>query len=187
MLRLLALAVVLTVSVPVFARTIEDVELAEQVTARDGTELRLHGAGVREKFLFDIHVGALYLPTTGQDAATILGRDQPARVEMHFLIRKAGARRMANAWRDGFAANNDPEVLGLIEDRIERFVRMFPTARKGDVFVMEYVPGKGTQMRVNGRPLGTIDGEVFFHALLGVFLGPNPGDPDLKRGMLGKE
>lgn len=181
------LALLLAVPGALAARTIEGVELAERVTARDGTVLQLHGAGVRDKLLFDIHVGALYLPTTGQDVATILGRDQRARVEMHFLYREADAHRMAKAWREGFAANNEPAVLDAIDNRIERFVRMFPTARKGDVFVMEYLPGKGTQVRVNGQAAGTIAGNIFFNALLGVFLGPNPGDADLKRGMLGHE
>jgi len=185
--RLVLLAVLLGLSMPVVGRTIKGVELPERVIARDGSELRLHGAGVRDKFLFDIHVGALYLPSTGQDAATILERDQPARVEMHFLYRKADAERMAEGWREAFAANNDARVIDSIAQRIERFAGMWPSARRGDVFVMEYLPGRGTQVRVNGQRLGTIAGEVFFTALLGVFLGPNPGDPDLKRGMLGRD
>lgn len=180
-------AVLLGLSLPVAARTIEGIVLPEQLRARDGTELQLHGAGVRRKFLFDIHVGALYLPTTGQDAATILERDQPARVEMHFLYRKASARRMAKAWRKAFAVNNDPEVLDRLQERIDRFVQLFPTAHAGDVFVMEYLPGEGTQVRVNGEPMGTIAGEAFFHALLGVFVGPEPADADLKRALLGGE
>lgn len=169
------------------ARTVEGVELDETVTARDGTGLRLHGAGVRDRFFFDIYVGALYLPSTGQALDTILARNQPARIEMHFLYKEVEAEKLESAWREGFANNNDHEVLDAVEPQLERFVRLFPTAVAGDVFVMEYLPGQGTQVVVNGETAGTVEGDVFFHALLGVFLGPKPADEDLRRGMLGAE
>lgn len=181
------LAAALGLSPSTTARSIEGVVLPERVRARDGSVLELHGAGVREKFFIDVHVGALYLPTTGQDTATILERDQPGRMEMHFIVHEAPASRMAKAWREALAANNEARVIVALGDRIDRFVRLFPTAHEGDAFVMEYVPGDGTQVRVNGRELGTIAGETFFHALLGVFVGPHPADADLKRNLLGRE
>ena len=180
-------AVLLAIAPAVAARTIEGVVLPERVQARDGTVLQRHGAGVREKFLLDIHVGALYLPTRGQDRAIILERDQHARVEMHFLVHQAPADRMAKAWRQAFVANNEAATIAALEDRIDRYVQLFPTAHSGDVFVMEYVPNAGTQVRVNGEPMGTIAGRSFFRALLGVFLGPKPADPDLKRDLLGAQ
>jgi hypothetical protein len=39
---------------------------------------------------------------------------------------------------------------------------------------------------VNGEPRGTVEGGIFFRALLGVFLGPEPPDDDLREGMLGR-
>lgn len=169
------------------ARAIEGIDLAETVTARDGTELQLHGAGVRDKFIFDIYVGALYLPASGLSAEAILDGDRPARIEMHFLYKEVEAEKLESAWREGFAGNNDRELLDTIEPQLERFVRLFPTAVEGDVFVMEYLPGQGTDVIINGETAGTIEDEVFFRALLGVFLGPKPADGDLRRGMLGEE
>lgn len=169
------------------ARTLEGVELDETVTARDGTELQLHGAGVRDKFIFDIYVGALYLPISGLSGEAILGGDRPARIAMHFLYKEVEADSLESAWREGFANNNESEVLDTIEPQLEEFVRLFPTAVEGDAFIMEYLPGQGTQVVVNGETAGTIEGDVFFNALLGVFLGPEPADDDLKRGMLGGE
>lgn len=184
--RILFLAVLLGLSSLAQARTIEGVDLAESITARDGTELQLHGAGVREKFVFDIYVGALYLTSTGHSLETIMGSDQPARIEMHFVYDEVEAEKLESAWREGFAGNNDREVLDTIEPQLENFVRMFPTAVEGDTFAMEYLPGQGTRVTINGEAAGTVDGDVFFNALLGVFLGPEPADDDLKEGMLGK-
>ena len=186
MRRLLLPVLLLGLAATAHARTIEGVELAERVTARDGTQLQLHGAGVRDKFIFDIYVGALYLTSTGQDLDTIMGSNQPARIEMHFLYDEVEAEKLASAWREGFAGNNDREVMDTIGPRLEAFVRLFPTAVEGDVFAMEYLPGGGTEVTINGEPAGTVEGDVFFNALLGVFLGPKPADGKLKRGMLGE-
>ncbi|MDZ7829472.1 MAG: chalcone isomerase family protein [Halofilum sp. (in: g-proteobacteria)] len=184
--RILFVAVLLALSPIAHARTIEGVELPESVTARDGTALQLHGAGIRTKFFFDIYVGALYLTSTGQALDTIMASDQPARIEMHFVYDEVEAEKLESAWREGFADNNDREVLDTVEPQLENFVRMFPTAVEGDMFAMEYIPGQGTRVTINGEAAGTVAGDVFFNALLGVFLGPEPADDDLKEGMLGQ-
>lgn len=187
MQRIFLLVPLLVLSLNAHARNVEGVELAETVTARDGTELQLHGAGVRDKFIFDIYVGALYLPDSGLSGEAILSGDRPARIEMHFLYKEVESDSLESAWREGFANNNEREILDTIESQLEEFVRLFPGAVEGDVFIMEYLPGQGTQVIVDGKAAGTIEGDVFFAALLGVFLGPEPADGDLKRGMLGGE
>jgi hypothetical protein len=48
------------------------------------------------------------------------------------------------------------------------------------------VPGTGTQVYWDGTLKGTIPGEEFHHALLNVYMGPNPPTSSLKDGMLGK-
>lgn len=184
-IALLALALALVIAAPAAARTVEGVDLPESTEARDGTALKLHGAGVRTKFFFDIYVGTLYLPETGQSLDAILGQDRAARIEMHFLYDEVSQEQLAEAWRSGFAANNADDVQAAVAERLERFVALFPTATEGDEFAMEYVPGAGTRVSVNGDVRGTIEGRTFFRALLGVFLGPEPADSDMKAGMLG--
>lgn len=183
--RILAVVLATLVAGPAAARAVEGVELPEAVTARDGTSLVLHGAGVRTKFFFDIYVGALYLPAAGQPAETILASDQPGRVEMHFVYDEVSRDRLAEAWRGGFRDNTPAAVADAIADRRDRFIELFPAAVAGDVFAMEYLPGRGTRVSVNGEPRGTIEGHAFFRALLGVFLGPEPADRGMKAGMLG--
>lgn len=167
------------------AAELSGVRIDDRVTARDGTELPLHGAGLREKFFFDIYVGALYLPTTEQSAERILGTDQPGRIDMHFVYDEVSRQKLATAWEEGFAANNPDAVLDPLGERIDRFIDLFPDATEGDRFTLEYVPADGTEVRINGERVGTIEGGAFFRALLAVFLGPEPPDSDLRRGMLG--
>ncbi len=167
------------------AAELAGVRLDERVTARDGTVLPLHGAGLREKFFIDVYVGALYLPETGHSADHIRATDQAGRVEMHFVYDEVSREKLAEAWRSGFADNNPEAVRATIGDRIVTFIDLFPAAENGDVFAMEYVPGDGTVVRINGETAGSIPGGEFFRALLGVWLGPEPPDDDLRRGMLG--
>jgi hypothetical protein len=53
------------------------------------------------------------------------------------------------------------------------------------VILIDYLPGSGTRITVNGAAKGTIAGEDFNRALLRIWLGDNPADSDLKKGLLG--
>ena len=58
----------------------------------------------------------------------------------------------------------------------------------GDNFSVDYVPGVGTTVLVNGKAQGEPVREVeFFNALLTIWLGPNPADDALKAAPLGQE
>jgi hypothetical protein len=59
-------------------------------------------------------------------------------------------------------------------------------AKKGMTITLDWLPGTGTQMGVDGRPTGApIAGEDFYQALLRIWLGPQPVQDDLKKALLG--
>lgn len=169
------------------AAEVGGVRLADRTEARDGTPLVLHGAGVRDKFYYDIYVAALYLPQSGQSAEAILAADQPARVEIYFVYEEIERDDLVDAWREGFEENNPDDVLARLEPSIQRFVDLFSDTAAGDTFTIEYVPGEGTQVAIDGEHADTILGGDFFRALLAAFVGPEPPDKGLKRGMLGRD
>jgi hypothetical protein len=51
---------------------------------------------------------------------------------------------------------------------------------------MTYVPGTGTRLTVKGNDKLTIPGQPFAKALFTIWLGPNPPNSDLKKGLLGQ-
>lgn len=53
------------------------------------------------------------------------------------------------------------------------------------MILLDFVPGSGTRVVVNGDTRGTIPGEDFNRALLRIWLGENPADAGLKKAMLG--
>ncbi len=168
------------------ARTLEGVSLPEEMAVA-GRTLVLNGAGVREKFFFDIYVAALYLPRRSADAGRILASGEPWRMVMHFLYRKVARGKLADAWEEGFAANLPPERLAYLRPRLDRFKSLFPDLKRGQEVVLDHLPGEGVRVYLDGRELGRIDGDDFAAALLSVWLGERPVTDSLKAALLGTE
>lgn len=56
----------------------------------------------------------------------------------------------------------------------------------GESFTVDYPPGTGTTILINGKPAGEpIKEAEFFSALMKVWLGPKPADGTLKEALLG--
>jgi len=165
------------------ARTLEGVELPDTLE-RGGELLHLNGAGIREKFFFDIYLAALYLPEPQTDAQAILAANPPWRLRMHFLYRKVGQDKLADGWEAGFAANLTAQELAGLRARLDHFKSLFPTLHKGDEVILDHFPGQGVSVTIRGQTLGRIQGDDFARALLSVWLGPEPVTQELKRALL---
>jgi hypothetical protein len=173
-------------SFPVTAATVNGVEIPDALTAvNDSPALILNGAGVRKKLFLDIYVGALYLPVKSSEAEAILTASGPACVTMHFLYREVSREKIIDAWEDGLAANHGAAEMQALRPQLDQFNALFSTMHKGEVIRICYLPGTGTEVRINGERRGTVEGETFFRALLGIWLGAHPVSNDLKQGMLG--
>ena len=74
--------------------------------------------------------------------------------------------------------------MAQLAERIEQFNGFFPDVKKGDVVDVDYIPGAGTQVRINGDSKGAIEGEDFHKATLRIWLGTAPASAGLKKAML---
>ena len=151
-----------------------------------GTQLVLNGAGIRKKFFIKIYVGSLYLPTKQNKVDAILAETGSKRITMHFLYKELSAEKLVNGWNEGFTGNNSAEVVKSLQDRINRFNKLFRTVKKGDVIRLDYLPEKGTQVLINDKLMGTVEGNDFNQAILKIWLGKKPADDGLKKAWLGK-
>jgi hypothetical protein len=59
--------------------------------------------------------------------------------------------------------------------------------KKGGTITLDYLPGTGTRITVNGEEKITIKGEEFFQAMLRIWIGKKPVDGGLRNAMLGNE
>ncbi|MEP0264112.1 chalcone isomerase family protein [Dokdonia sp.] len=161
-----------------------DATLPNQMTI-EGTDLVLNGAGMREKVVFDLYAGGLYLQSKSSDASSIINADETMVIKLDIVSGLVSSKKMANAVDDGFeAATNDN--IGPLADRIEKFKSFFSEKIvKTNVFDIAYIKGEGSVVYKNGTKVGVIEGMDFKKALFGIWLGEDPADDDLKEGMLG--
>jgi hypothetical protein len=181
-------AFVLLLSSAALAAEVEGIPLPERVRmGADGPELVLNGAGLRQRIIFNIYVAALYLPVKSADGETILRKDQPRRLLLHFL-RNLTAKEMTDSTNDALRETLTPEERKPLEMRMLQFNSIFATLREitdGMELVIDYIPRLGTIVRVDGKSQEVIAGADFNRALLRMWLGDRPRDLDLKKALLG--
>jgi len=173
----------LLIANPVWAASIKGVAIPDHVFA-DGRSLVLNGAGIRTKFFFDIYVGALYLPAKAQDAKRIIASKLPKRISMHFLRGGIGHAILAAGWTDAFEDELSGNAMVSLKARIKKFNAMFGDIHEGDQYLFDFLGNGLTVITLNGKRRGRIQGIDFQQALLGIWLGQTPDDPDLKQAML---
>jgi hypothetical protein len=156
----------------------------ERDVAAEGTALRLTGAGLfRWKWLVKVYAAALYLPpgTDGLDLAA----DQPRRLEFAYLvdIERGGFGKAA----DELLARSFPAaVLGPLQARLARLHAAYVDVKPGDRYALTYLPGRGTELTHNDRPLALIEGADFARIYYAIWLGQDPIDPGLRDRLLGR-
>lgn len=180
---LLVICLLLTAG-PALTAERSGVQVPDQLTVGDQT-LVLNGLAMRSKFVFDVYVGALYLPETTRSAETALTTDQPRAMLMRF-VREVGKDKLADAWMEGLEANT-PGASNEVHEAFERLAAAMEDVEDGGEFLFAYEPGKGTTMRIKGTDKGSIEGKAFADALLACWIGPKPPAESFKKGVLGEE
>ncbi len=169
---------------------VEGVKLEERLYIAQGLpELHLNGAGVRRKLLVaKVYVIALYLSQKKTASDAVLADPGPKRLAMHILQKEVTAEQLIASLNDGLSANNQPPELAPLEQRIRDLAAMMRDVGRiteGGVVLLDYLPGIGTRVTINGVVRRTIPGEDFHRALMRIWLGDRPVDGRLKRTLLG--
>ncbi len=179
-----AVLVCLTFIAPASAKEVAGIDVAETLKAND-TILQLNGAGLREKWVFDVYVGGLYLESTNNNANDIISTDAAMAVQL-IMLRDVDGKDMADAIFEGFEAalNGDTSAL---DAKIKTFLKVFGSeAAEGNVYTMVYSPNEGVKISINGEYHSTVSGFDFKKALFAIWLGDKPAQDTLKEAMLGQ-
>jgi len=165
-------------------RECDGVSFPEHVQAQ-GETLTLNGLGLRKATLFGIkvYVGALYVAHTTSDAGTILNSRDPTEIELRFVFHVT-AGQLRDAWREGFE-KSAPGQLDQLQSRIARLNGWMTGVSSGQRMTFLRIPGVGIQYSLDGIVKGTIAGDDFARAFLGIWLGPSPPNEALRAGLLG--
>src|SRR5262249_34569698 len=141
----------------------------------------LNGIGLREATVLRVkaYVGGLYLEQRSSDPATVIDSRQRKCVVLKFL-RDIDRGRLASGWKEAL------QKVGAKEPAIAQFTSMIGDVKTGDTMSFTSRPGAGVEVGLRGQVRGTVPGDDFSRTLFTVWFGPEPGDENLKRGMLGK-
>lgn len=174
-------AVLILQPVPARALTVQGVTFAENVRAGD-TVLILHNAALLRYLKFiKAYVAAVYLPK-GIAPDNVLD-DVPKRLELSYLVSIKGPDFGKGA-DSVLVRNQTPEELVRLRSRIDRLNAVYRDVKPGDRYALTYLPGRGTELTLNGVPLTVIEGADFAKAYFGIWLGREPIDVGLKRDLL---
>lgn len=142
-----------------------------------------NAALLRYRIVIKAYVAALYLGE-GAEPEQVLA-DVPKRLEIEYFwgIR---APDFAEATNAGIRKNVDAATFERLRPRIERLNALYRDVIPGDRYALTYVPGTGTELALNGKPLGTVEGNDFAAALFAIWLGDEPLDASLKQRLLAR-
>jgi hypothetical protein len=151
-----------------------------------GHDLTLNGLGMRKAtFLkINVYVGALYVTRPSQDPKPLVDPGTPAQLILHF-VRGVSAGQMRDAWNEAFEKVAPGQAA--LAPKIATLNSWMTDLKTGERLVFTRVPGVGIEVSVNGAVKGTIAGDDFSRALMTIWLGDSPPNPELKAGLLGGE
>jgi len=153
-----------------------------------GQALKLNGAGIRTKVIFKVYALGLYLPEKKTSTAEVLASQGPRRVQI-VSMRDLSSEDFGDAFMKGLNANTDQAERTRLLPQTKAFGEMFgaiPGLKKGDVLIVDWIPGVGTQCQLNGKKIGeTVPDLAFYNAILRIWIGDNPADSSLKPKLLG--
>lgn len=174
----------MALALPVGAAEVAGVRIDDR-TSVSGAELALKGAGLRKRLFFDVYAMGLYVADRKADP---IAQGGAKRVAIH-MLRDVDADTFAKALVDGMRPNHDEATMKALEPRIAQLNAIMAgikQAKKGMVIALDWAPGAGTRVTIDGKAAGeAIEGEDFYRALLRVWLGGNPVQDDLKKALLG--
>jgi len=166
------------------AAMIEGVEFKESYTAQENT-LTLRGVGLLRYMVFiKAYVGALYLDKN-QKADQIFN-DVPKRLELHYF-HAISAADFAESTRIMIEKNLTPQQVNRLAPQIAQMNALYRDVKPDDRYAATYLPGVGTELALNGKPLGIVPGVDFAAAYFAIWLGDHPIDKGFRDHLLGKD
>jgi chalcone isomerase-like protein len=182
------LVLLVVLAAPALAAEVAGIKVEDHVRLGSG-ELVLNGAGLRTKAFFKVYVAGLYLQEKKASPDEVLALPGAKRVSMR-LMRDLSAKQLVDALEEGIRDNTPASEQEALKGRIAELTAVMnalQSAREGDVIALDWLPGSGTRVVLNGEPRGkAIEGEDFYRALLRIWLGENPVSGSLKKALLGQ-
>ena len=149
-------------------------------------QLKLNGDATRTVFGFEVYHVGLFVTKKYQSEKAIYSDPGKKRIQIK-MLRDVKWTKFESTVRKNIKTNFSSAEKKKYDKELERFLDCFvdKTLEKDSVVHIDFIPGKGTRVAVEGRPIDMIEGDEFYHALLRLWIG-NPPQKSVKEGLLGK-
>lgn len=190
-LRPLIAAALLATSVAATAQTVEvgGVRIPTSAAVAGGN-LALNGSGVRYRFVVKVYSAGLYLPAKAATPEQVFAMAGPKRVHI-VALRELDANDFGRLFTKAMQDNASKEDFSKSINGTIKMGEAFAAKKKlapGETIGIDWLPGQGTQIMINGKPWGDpVREPEFFNSMLRIWLGPRPVDEALKDALLGRE
>jgi hypothetical protein len=111
--------------------------------------------------------------------------DVPRRLEIEYFW-AIPANKFAKVTGEGISRGTDPATFERLRNRIDQINTLYEDVEPGDRYALTYIPGVGTELALNGRPLGVVEGAGFSAALFAIWIGDEALDESLRRQLLAR-
>lgn len=151
----------------------------------ENIRLKIKGTGLfRYLGVIKAYAGALYLEEKSFSENVL--SDIPKRLEVEYFHAIKG-KDFGITTNRIIAKNTDAQTLQRIRPQIDYHNSLYEDVQPGDRYSLTYVPGKGTELALNGKTKGIIEGAEFASALFSMWLGESPMNKPFKEQLLGSK
>ncbi len=151
--------------------------------AMAGPPLELLGTALKRFFTFPVVTVSLYLED-GHKPQDVL-RDVSKRLEVNYHVH-IPKKELDRATIRGIAHNYNKVQLNALMPQINQINSYYPDVKPGDQIAVTYVPGLGSEVKINGQIKGIVSGKDFAKAFFSIWVGEHPVDRRAKLKLLGK-
>jgi hypothetical protein len=153
-----------------------------------GRDLVLNGSALRSVWGFRVYEVGLFLGERNGDPVAIMDRDRtPKRVRMN-MLRSVEKEKFVATVRENIDQNLSAEEKAGFATELADYIGHLEKGgdiEPGRVITIDFVPGQGTLLGLDGKHLGTIAGDDFYHLMLRLWIG-QPLQASIKDGLLGR-
>ena len=164
-----------------------DVTFPGDVTV-GGQKLLLNGFGMRFRFGFRVYAAALYTPTKLTKNEDVTKPTVAKRMQL-VAQRDVKGDDFGKLFSRGMEENMTKEDFSKIINGVIRMGNIFAEAKqfsKGDVIIIDNIPGTGLVANFRGKPQGEpIKEPEFSENFFKIWFGKKPADDQLRQALLG--
>ena len=144
--------------------------------------LTLRGLGLLKYLVVvNAYVGGFYLEENTPNSERFA--DVERRLELHYF-HAITSGDFAKATSKIIKKNVSSNQYEKLYPYIQQMNALYLDVKPGDRYAATYIPGKGTELALNGKPLGIVPDSDFSKAYFGIWLGDNPLNEDFRNSLL---